>query len=545
MKKLIWLVPVIVLYLLVNISGLFVPMVVNAAKYAQVGREILDNQDWIHLTIGGDAYDQKPPLLFWIAASVFQLFGVSGVAYKIVVLLISLIGVYATCKLGELLYDKRTGRLAAFFWATSLGYVHFHNDIHTDTLLVIPVILSIWQFASWIKLGKEYHFYLGVVFVGLAMLAKGPVGMVIPGAAVGLHLLLTRNFRKIFNYRWLVAIPIVGILILPALWGLFNQFGLEGIKFYFWTNNMGRITGSYHGSGNDPFFYIHTSLYMIAPWAILGFIGIFMQIREKVKNRLKQSEGDEYFTLGGILLYLVVASAAKQQNPHYELAVLPLILILAARWAYRIFEEPVHRALKKIVGKIHLVVAVLLILLVFPFLLYFFPEKRIWVWFVIAVLMAAFAWLLTWKNNLDKQLAYLFVAISALLFTLNINILPNMARYHSTFEACRVFNEEAGESSKLHIYTEEGRYWDIFLYSENYGRYIVTKEDYQRIKPPANDWLYTGPQGANELAEMHVPVDTVLVMQHRSLSRIVLKFLNPKTRASKLQTRYLLKIRNK
>ncbi len=545
MKKLVWLVPVIVVYLLVNVSGLFVPMVVNAAKYAQVGREILDNQDWINLTIGGDAYDQKPPLLFWIAASVFHLFGLSGVAYKFVVLLISLIGVYGTLKLGEVLYDRRTGILAAFFWATCLGYVHFHDDIHTDTLLVVPVVLAIWQFAAFFKKQKEYHFYLGVVFVGLAMLAKGPVGMVIPASAVGLHLLFTRNMKGIFNYRWLIAIPIVSIIILPALWGLYEQFGAEGIKFYFWTNNMGRITGTVRGSNTDPFFYIHTTLYMIAPWAILAFIGIAMQIREKISHRLKTVEGSEYFTLGGLLVYLLIASVAKQKNPHYEMAVLPFMLILAARWSYRIFEDPSFLKLKKVAGYIHLVIAFLLVMLIFPFLLYFFPETRVWVWGVEILLIGSFIYILTWGNSLNKQLAYLFVAISALLFALNVNILPNMAKYHSSLEACRVFNEKAGDSERLHIFTEEGRYWDVFFYSKNYGQYLVTPEDLKRVAPPVNDWLYTGPNGLKELDNMQISVDTVCVLQHRSMSRIVPKFLNPKTRASKLETRYLLKINAK
>ncbi len=252
MKKLAWLLPLIVICLLVNVLGVLNPLVVNAAKYAQVGREILHNHDWINMTIGHEPYEQKPPLLFWIGATVFSLFGVSGAIYKTTVLLVALIGAFATFKLGELLYDRLTGKLAGFFWITSLGFIHFNSDIHTDTLLVVPVMLAIWQFAAYFKYKREYNFYLGAVFVGMAMLTKGPVGMVIPGAAVGTHLLLTRNFKGILNYRWLLAVPIVFIVILPALIGLFQHFGIEGLKFYFWTNNVGRVTGSYKGTNSDP-----------------------------------------------------------------------------------------------------------------------------------------------------------------------------------------------------------------------------------------------------------------------------------------------------
>ncbi len=543
MKNKHWLVLGIILYLLVNIAGLFVPIVINAAKYAQVGREILDNQDWINLTIGGEAYDQKPPLLFWIAALIFKSFGISVFAYKLGVLLISLIGIYGTFRLGKLLYDEQVGALSAFMWATCLGYAHFHNDIHTDTLLVVPVILSIWQYAAWVKSRKDYHFYQGTLLVGLAMLTKGPVAIVIIGSAVGLHLLFTRNFQAIFNYRWLLAIPIVLLMILPALWGLYDQFGLEGIKFYFWTNNFGRISGSYAGKNTDPFFYIHTTTYMIAPWLVFSFVGLFLQIREKIKLKLIPTATNEFFTLAGIVVYLVILSTAKAKNPHYELPVLPLVAIVSARWALLIFDQARYTKLRKVVSSIHLVSGILLFALSGAFLIFVFPHADVWIWLVIATMLGGFIYVLSWKNSLNKQLTYLVLAISALLFTLNSHIQPNLIHYQASFKACEVFNQEAGPNEKLHIFTPEARYWEVFLYSKNYGQYLVTSEDFKRIKPPTNDWIFTGPEGIQQLADMEIPVDTIGVFQHNSMTSLSLKFLNPKTRSSKLKTRYLLQIR--
>jgi len=86
----------IIAYALVLISGLFTPMIVNAAKYAQVSREIFESGDWINLSIAGDAYDQKPPLLFWIGAIAYKLFGVSQFSYKIAVIIVSFAGIFGT-----------------------------------------------------------------------------------------------------------------------------------------------------------------------------------------------------------------------------------------------------------------------------------------------------------------------------------------------------------------------------------------------------------------------------------------------------------------
>ncbi len=544
MKKEKWFLLLIIMYLLINIPGLFIPIIVNAAKYAQIGREILDNRDWINLTIGHDAYDQKPPLLFWIAAVVFRFFGTSVIAYKAVVLLISLAGLYGTYRLAELFYGKNTGLLAVAFLATSLGYIHFHNDIHTDTLLIVPVILSIWQYAAYFKFHKEYHFYLGSVFAGLGMLTKGPVSIVVIGSAVGLHLLFTKSFKDIFNYRWLIALSIVFLLTIPALLGLYNQFGMEGIKFFFWTNNAGRITGSYAGHSTDPTFYIHTTLYMVLPWSILCFIGLYHQIREKIRQKWKYTAGDEFYTLGGLLFYLLISSAAKAKNPHYEMVVLPFLAIIGARWTIVIVEKGWSKT-QKVLGSIHLFIAIIMIILAYTFVIYVFPEKQVWIWIVIIALTGIFIYSLTWKSGMVKQLTYLLFSSSILLFTLNTNILPHMSKYQSSFEACRIFNQKADDRAKLHIFTSNARYWEIFLYAKNYGRYMITADDFKRVSPPANDWLYTTDEGLALLSEMQVPVDTVSTLPHNSMTHLSIKILNQATRASKLQDRYLVKIREK
>lgn len=75
------------------------------------------------------------------------------------------------------------------------------------------------------------------------MMAKGPIGAVAPALALGSHWLLKKDWQKIFNLKWLIAMIIVLILLMPMCYGLYKQFGFEGIKFFFWTQSFGRITG--------------------------------------------------------------------------------------------------------------------------------------------------------------------------------------------------------------------------------------------------------------------------------------------------------------
>ncbi|MCK3682622.1 glycosyltransferase family 39 protein [Maribellus sp. YY47] len=534
----------VVLVLIVIVASLPVPLLVNAAKYAQVGREILVNHDWINLTIGGEAYDQKPPMLFWLAAVMFSVFGYSASAYKISVITVSLLGIYSTYRLGKFFYGKETGLLAALFWGTSLGYLHFHNDIHTDTMMVSFVVFSVWQFMAYFKERKWYQFILGAVGVGLSMVTKGPVGLLIPAFAVGASLLVHKQWRDIFNLRWLVAALIVGIIIIPALLGLFRQFGLEGIKFYFWTNNMGRVTGSYQGTNNDYSFYIHTSLYMLLPWTVFLVVAMFDEIKSLVRLKKSEIKTVEVANIAAVVFFLGILSVAKQKNPHYMLSAIPFMFIITAKWTVRNFAREQFAKKAKVISVINKVVTVLFLAMI-PFMsAFFFPETRILYWIIVVLMAGGAVYFVLRKIDLKKQMLMLLLASSALLFTINYNMLPNMCKYETSIEAAEIFNKMAEPGATLNIYGEKARLWELLFYSDSYGTYLQTPEMLDDFLPHPGAWIYTTEAGYAEMQEKGIEMEVAHEFtEHKKVTSQSINFLNPNKRASRFQKMYLLILR--
>jgi 4-amino-4-deoxy-L-arabinose transferase-like glycosyltransferase len=452
-----WFVPA--LLLVVVAAGLHSPLIVNAAKYAEVSREILENHDWINLTIAGEPYEQKPPLMFWIGAVFFSLFGVSASVWRIAFYVISAVGIYSTYRLGRLLYDETVGRFAALFWVTSLGFLHYHNDIHTDTLLADTVVFSIWQLAAFFRDKKPIHFYAGIAGTGLSMLAKGPVGLAIPVFAVASHLLFQRKWSDIFHPRWIAAAVMVAVMLLPAFIGLYNHSGKEGIWFYFWTNNMGRITGSYYGNNSDPFYYLHTSLYVLAPFVVFAIAGTIVAIRKLIAGR-KSSEGSiEIYTLGAIFPYLVILSVAKTKNPHYLVTLGPFFMILAARFAKSLHSGEVSESLKRTVTWLNRFVVILIWMLILVFSTFLFPEKNGLFWLLFSVFAFLAVSSMVHFRGVIRQTAVLILTCLAFIFSLNFSFYPNMQKYHSPLQAVRDFNQNALPGEHLHIYKPASRYW--------------------------------------------------------------------------------------
>ena len=230
-------------------------MDVDAAQYASISSDMLKSSNWLEIHNKGMDYLDKPPLLFWLSASCFKLFGISNWAYKLPSFLFAILGVFSTAKLGEILYDKKTGMLAALLLVFSLGMFIMTNDIRTDTLLLGSTVFAAWQLLLYLKTNQWVNLILGFIGIGLAMLAKGPLGLVLPVVALSSEFAYKREWKSFFKWQWLVGLIIIAILLLPMSYGLYQQFDLHpeneinghthvsGLRFYFWTQSFGRITG--------------------------------------------------------------------------------------------------------------------------------------------------------------------------------------------------------------------------------------------------------------------------------------------------------------
>lgn len=159
----------------------------------------------------------------------------------------------------------------------------------------------------------------------------------VPVTATLIHLIFQKKLNLLFSYKTIIGILVVTAILFIGLMGIYNQFGWEGIRFIFWDNNTGRISGKIKGNSTDYFFYFHTALYIFLPWGVLFFVALFFEFKEQFKRKWKISETEELFSLGGITLYWIVISVARAKAPHYFMVISPFMAILSAKWMIRFF----------------------------------------------------------------------------------------------------------------------------------------------------------------------------------------------------------------
>ncbi|MCY1720534.1 glycosyltransferase family 39 protein [Prolixibacteraceae bacterium Z1-6] len=521
--------------LLTYIFGLFVPVTSDAGKYAAISRVIYETGDWINISVHYEPYLQKPPLLFWITTPFYFLVGPSEVAFKLPVLLYSVIAIYSVFKFARIFYSKRVAQLAALMLATSEFYFLFHNDIHTDVLLTANVIFAIWHIAEYFKSYKLQNMLLAGLGIGLGMISKGPIGVFVPVTATLVHLIFTKQLKRILNYKIVLGGAVCLVVLAVGMVGLVKQFGWEGLEFFFWENNAGRIAGRIKGGKVDYLFYFHTTLYVFLPWGILFFLAAFFEVKELFKKG-----NAELFSLGGIVFYWSIISVAHAQAPHYLMVLSPFMAVLAAKWMVRFFENAELYRMRKAVVIIQYVSIVLMWILVLVLSGYCFQSKSFWFWGGIAILLVLL-FLPLQNNQIALVVRRSIISIIAISFAINTHVFPELFHYQSVIAACEVYEKQARDGEMLNTYKSQHR--ELFFYAKTPGYYLYDSDDLEQcLKNQPGGWIYTNDEGLEEIQQSGTAFQLVQSFKHRSLSGFTAKFINPATRESSLKNMHLVKI---
>src|SRR4029453_7837048 len=177
----------------VYFAGLTIPLVgPDEPRYAQVAREMFDRGDWITPTLGGINWFEKPALLYWLKIAAYNLFGVSEFLARLGSALFGL-GTHASLWILGRHVDRSatnneprsTNNLAnwlALIAASSVGIIAFAHGASFDIILTFPITAALVSFFIYDlrkSIGWLASFYF---FIGLALLAKGLVGIVFPFA---------------------------------------------------------------------------------------------------------------------------------------------------------------------------------------------------------------------------------------------------------------------------------------------------------------------------------------------------------------------------
>jgi 4-amino-4-deoxy-L-arabinose transferase-like glycosyltransferase len=546
MQKKIFLVFILLIAIILLGFGIDV-MDIDASQYASMSREMMSTGNYLQVYDLGSEYLDKPPFLFWVSATSMKIFGVNNFGYRFPSLLFSILALISTYKLARLYYSNSIALLAALVLASCQGFFLMNHDIRTDTILMGWVALSLWQLAAWNESGKFGYFFLGCAAIAGGMMTKGPIALLVPVFAFGSHFVLQRKFKSFFRWEYLAGLFIIAAFLVPMCIGLYRQFdlhpektvngqtGVSGLRFFFWTQSFGRITGeSTWNNNSNIFFLLQNMLWSFLPWILFFLAGLFFNLKEIIRRKFSIAPCQEAISTGGFILTYVSLGLSKYQLPHYIFVAFPLAAIITAAFLHRLIYEKKYPRLHNALLYTHFILftllwAALICLLAIPF-----DTIPLYISILAAFLMANFIFLfVTRRKQTGMLLAICLYSILGINLFLNASFYPALLGYQAGSTAGRWLAERHIPLEKTYLYK-----YKIWRSLNFYAKGIIENKDSARQINPG-DYILTTENKLPELGSNGISYHVLYRAPDYPVSRLSLKFLNPKTRKDRL-TYYVL-----
>jgi len=303
---------------------------IDSAQYADVARLMVRDGQWLTMRDSSGPFINKPPLSIWAQAVAISVLGATSCAAHLPSLLFAVLTVAATFGLGRALLDLQRGQIAACLLASSVALQQMVADPKVDLALTAMATLSLWAFVEGRR--RSGFLWLGWLFAGLAVLAKGPLGLALPAAAI---------FPEAIRHRWgrpeqgtlrqrLFALkPVRGLLIVTALaapyyWAIYQRDGAANAGFVLWQQNLGRLIGqSGYSNATTPLFFLHTALWVFLPFTPLLALGA-------LRPALPRLASEPRVLWWGFFVPFAAFSASTYKLPQYIYCLAPVAALIAA-----------------------------------------------------------------------------------------------------------------------------------------------------------------------------------------------------------------------
>ncbi len=312
--------------LIVLISAiLFIPFIGSVhlfdwdeINFAEASREMIMTGDYTHVQINYETFWEKPPFFFWLQVICMKIFGVNEFASRLPNALTGIATMLTLYAMGRKLENRKFAWIWMLTYAGSvLPHFYFRTGI-IDPVFNLFIFVSLWFVyrltaldATQTKERLWFACYAGF-FSGMAVLTKGPVGLLDILLTVGVYMIVKRKFWVLNFKEWLLFFVTVGVV--SVAW-----FGYELItsgpfflqEFIIYQIRLFQTQDAGHGG---PFYYhVLVILFGCFPMSYFAFLGY--------KNDADDKELRKQFRLWSLIAFtvvLVLFSIVKTKIFHYS-----------------------------------------------------------------------------------------------------------------------------------------------------------------------------------------------------------------------------------
>lgn len=328
--------------------GLFEP---HEGHFAGVAREMVLRGDWVTPTLNGAPYLNKPPLLYWLIATSYQIFGINEFAARLPIAIAGWLGVVLTWLWSRQLWGAIAGRAAAVFLSTSVGWFIFAHQLLIDELLgtlLLGVMYCLWHLLQRPKSRGLFIATYGLL--GLAVLAKGVLAIAFWVVACGAIALTRRRWDALGLCRPVLGLGVVAAVVLP--WFIAVERANPGfVEYFLFNENLKRALDTrwppdYSISKVSPWAYLAVTAIWCLPWILMVPPAIMTLWQRWQQESTQNHSSKDALTLLAVLaaLPILLFLPLSSRLYYYSIPALPPLAMIVGHWWGRLEDSKSERS---------------------------------------------------------------------------------------------------------------------------------------------------------------------------------------------------------
>ena len=338
----IWWWAVILLFGIIYLGAAFTPALQDDADstHAEAAREMLVSGDYVTLHVNGVRYLEKAPLIYWMVAFSYRIFGVNEFAVRFPTVVAMFLLVLLAMHWGKHAFGERAGVYAGLFVTTAAGYFLFTRILIPEAILSLLIAACFYFFLTALDSSEPWRWYGGYACLALAVLTKGLVALVFVGITSVAYMLVTGQWRRWREFR--LGTGLLLFLVVAAPWHLLAGFrNPRFFWFYFVNEHFLRFLGRrYPKDYNKVPAALYWSLHLVwlFPWSL--YLPLAIRNIGRDLKRLRESGAALDFAAqtrilcwiwGGLVLAFFALSTSQE---YYTFpAYFPILMLIAAAMA--------------------------------------------------------------------------------------------------------------------------------------------------------------------------------------------------------------------
>ena len=310
---------------------------IDEGLHSVSSKDMVLSGDWVTPKYNGEKFYDKPPLHNWLVAISFLIFGFNEFAARLPAALLGMGCVLITYLLGKRIFGPAAAFLGSLVLASSVEFFVLSRTVVHDISLAFFITLALTLFYLGYENEKHrrVYFLVGYAALGFAVLAKGPIGILLPAAIIGLFLILKKQLR--FLKEMQVGWGTLVVIAIAAPWYILISIKDPGyVSYFFLKQNIGNFFSAEARHPEPIYYYIPVLMGGMFPWSTFLPLALFRGIRAP-----KSANKDGMlFILLWVAVIFVFFSLASSKLGTYVLPLFPAAALVVGGFLNDILINP-------------------------------------------------------------------------------------------------------------------------------------------------------------------------------------------------------------